>query len=117
MIVLVTRDLFFASKVTGTAQQLGIAAVSVDSVPALHERIVAGDVTGIVLDLGSGILAAEIASAAASASPRPKVIGFGAHVETSALDAARAAGFDDVMPRSRFSSTLPSILQELAPAS
>lgn len=31
-----------------------------------------------------------------------RVIGFGSHVDTETLDAARAAGCDEVLPRSRF---------------
>ncbi len=31
-----------------------------------------------------------------------RLIGFGSHVDTDTLDAARAAGCDEVLPRSRF---------------
>jgi DNA-binding NarL/FixJ family response regulator len=54
---------------------------------------------------------ANVVSAVSDISPRPKVIAFGAHVQTAQLDAAREAGCDDVMPRSKFSTALPEILR------
>jgi hypothetical protein len=110
MILLLTRDVFFASKVTGTAQQLGLRAETVMTLELLRERIANGDVTGVILDLGSGIAPADIVAAA---TPRPKLIAFGAHVDSAALQTAQDAGFDDVMPRSRFSATLPELLRAL----
>jgi hypothetical protein len=41
---------------------------------------------------------------------RPVVIAFGAHVQADRLRSAREAGCDEVMPRSKFSATLPEIL-------
>jgi hypothetical protein len=116
MIVLVTRDLFFASKVTGTARQLGLPAASVSTLDAVRERMAAGGVTAVILDLGSGLPPGELAAAVVTSETgtRPKLAAFGAHVETAALDAARTAGFDDVLPRSRFSATLPALLQSLS---
>jgi CheY-like chemotaxis protein len=43
--------------------------------------------------------------------PAP-VIAFGSHVATARLQAAREAGCTDVMPRSRFSASLPELLQQ-----
>ena len=39
-----------------------------------------------------------------------RVIAYGSHVDRDLLDAARAAGVDDVLPRSAFFTRLPSIL-------
>ena len=113
MILLLTRDVFFASKVTGTAQQLGLAAATVMSLDALREKLTVGRVSGVILDLGSGIAPAEV-QGIVTVSPRPKLIAFGAHVDTVALQAAQAAGFDDVMPRSKFAGTLPELLQRIS---
>lgn len=110
MILLVSRDVFFASKVTGTAQQLGLSAATVMSVDALRERVAADAVACVILDLGSGISPADVHSATAAVS-RPLLIAFGAHVDTAALAAAKQAGFNEVLPRSRFSADLASILQ------
>jgi hypothetical protein len=112
MLVLLSRDLFFASKVTGTAQRLGLSAVTVPTVAALRERLSAGDVTGVMLDLGCGILAADVAGACPL--PRPKLLAFGAHVDVAALESAVQSGFDDVLPRSKFSAQLPELLRGMA---
>ena len=44
--------------------------------------------------------------------PRPIVIGFGSHVDVERLELARAAGFDQVLPRSKFSASLPELLRQ-----
>jgi DNA-binding NarL/FixJ family response regulator len=49
----------------------------------------------------------------AAAGPVP-AIAFGSHVDKERLDEARAAGCDEVMPRSRFSSELPALLRRYA---
>jgi hypothetical protein len=110
MIILVSRDVFFASKVTGTAQQLGLSAATAMSVEALRDWLAGGDVTGVILDLGSGVSAGEVMAAVDSVQ-RPRLVAFGAHVDEAALRSARDAGFDDVLPRSRFSTELVSILR------
>lgn len=38
-----------------------------------------------------------------------RVIGFGSHVDTERLDAARAAGCTEVLPRSQFFARLPLV--------
>lgn len=38
---------------------------------------------------------------------RTRVVAFGSHVDTEVLDAARAAGCAEVLPRSRFFTRLP----------
>ena len=110
MILLITRDVFFASKVTGTAQQLGLAAAVVDSLPLLKERFAVDSVSAVILDLGSGIAPGDV-KAAVPADQSPRLIAFGAHVDTKALRSASDAGFDEVLPRSRFSEKLPELLR------
>jgi hypothetical protein len=39
-----------------------------------------------------------------------RTIAYGSHVDTAVLDAARAAGCDEVLPRSAFFSHLPTLL-------
>lgn len=108
MLILISRDLFFASKVTGTAAALGLKAITVGSVDQIPD-----DVTGVMLDLNSGVSRADVI-AAIPVDRRGKTLAFGPHVDTAALNAATAAGFQTVLPRSRFSAELPRWLQELA---
>jgi len=44
-------------------------------------------------------------------SPSPELVAFGSHVDEAALSAARAAGFDRVMPNSRFQKELPDLVR------
>ena len=41
---------------------------------------------------------------------RPRVVAYGSHVDTATLRAARAAGCDPVLPRSKFVEDLPTDL-------
>ena len=58
-----------------------------------------GDADVVVLDLGGH--AAEVAALRA-AHPDVRIVAFGRHDDVAALDAARAAGADRVLPRSQF---------------
>lgn len=51
-------------------------------------------------------------SIAAFAALGGHTIGFGAHVDTARLEAAEAAGFDEVMARSAFFRRLPDLLSD-----
>ena len=109
--LLICQDLFFGSKVSGTAGQLGISVSTVASVAQAIERTGQPGCRLILLDLGmQGVDPAELMNALTE-DVRPRVVAFGAHVHEAQLEAARQAGCDDVMPRSRFSATLPEILR------
>lgn len=110
--ILLSRDLFFGSKVTGTAQALGLRVEMLGDVSQLREKVAAPGCRLVLFDLSfSEVSPAELMSGLAAGENRPKVVAFGAHVQTSLLEAARDAGCDEVMPRSKFSATLPEILR------
>ena len=110
--LLLTTNLLFSSMVTGTAAALG------------HEVAVAGDVAEavelcrdrpsayVIIDLG--LAEVEVAPAVArlrEAAGAVPVIAYGSHVDKARLDEACAAGCDEVLPRSKFSTELPAILR------
>jgi CheY-like chemotaxis protein len=111
--LLLSRDLIFTSKITGTARALG------------HRVLVAGDATlaatmieqwsprVVFVDLSAGDLSQPAALLAFRnlAAPTTPFVAFGSHVDTAALDAARDAGCDPVLPRSRFSAELPDLIR------
>lgn len=107
------RDLFFSSKVTGTARQLGwemeVAANISDAVASCEN----GAYRCLFFDLEMPQSDLVHLMDNLPEENRPVVIAFGAHVHTERLEAARAAGCDQVMPRSRFSSELPELLRGL----
>ncbi len=108
--LLVSSDLFFTSKVTSTAQALGLRVDSVDDPAAAVTRLQAGGIACVFVDLAAPQASVDAVMAALPPASRVPVIAFGSHVATDILDSARDAGAE-VMPRSQFSATLPDILK------
>jgi hypothetical protein len=109
--LLFTRDLFFASKVTGTAQALGLVVRSGSSLEQLRESVGADDLKLVILDLDcAGITPADV-MAALPAGNAVSTVAFGPHVHEQQLADAREAGFHQVLPRSKFSTGLVEILK------
>lgn len=110
--LLVSGDLFFASKVTGTAQALGFRVETAGTVERALSRIAGQPYRCVLIDLALPGLEVRQITAVLPPQARPRTIAFGSHVDTARLEEARSAGCDDVMPRSRFSATLPDLLRE-----
>lgn len=108
--LLISPDLFFTSKVTGTAQALGLRVDSVDDIAAATSRLEAGDIGCVLFDLAAPRVTVADLLAAMTDSTRVPIIAFGSHVNVELLESARFAGAE-VMPRSQFSATLPQILR------
>ena len=116
MLLYACQDLVFATKIGSTAEALGVAARRVhDAEEAVAAMIEAPDragepATGLLVDLELGEAARDLIREAKAHQPGTIVIGFGAHVEKETLEAARSAGADEVMPRSRFTQKLPDLV-------
>ncbi len=111
--LLLCRDLFFVSKVTGTARALG-HLLKVASSPARAEELIAqGPPKVVFVDLAAGDLVAAPALRLyqKAAGPATPFVAFGSHVDTVALADARAAGCDPVLPRSAFTAELPELIR------
>ncbi|HUE77035.1 MAG TPA: hypothetical protein VMM83_03760 [Longimicrobiales bacterium] len=104
-ITALVADLMFASRVRGVAP----GARTVHRGDALEGAT--GPATRLVLvDLhASGALQAIEALRAAGTTAQ--IVAFGSHVETDALQAARAAGADRVLARSAFVRELPALVR------
>ena len=111
--LLLTRDLMFTSKVTGTAAALGLRIETLGTLDALQARAAAVQPRVVFIDLGCVEFAPQAVMDRLTAEPRPVVIAFGSHVDVGRLEAALAAGCDDAMPRSRFSAALPDLLRQI----
>jgi len=94
-------DLFFQMKLAETAKHLGL------------EAKVAGNAESL-LQLLDPLPALEAVQRLRAVQPNLRVVGFLSHVETELAAKARLAGFDEVMPRSKFSMHLPQILAAAA---
>jgi hypothetical protein len=112
--VLVSRDLIFISKITGTARALGYgvavagnSALVSKTIDDVKPKVVFVDLAAAELGRAEAILAYQKAAGA-----QVPIVAFGSHVDTASLDAAREAGCREVMPRSRFTIELPNLIRK-----
>ena len=110
--LLLTRDLMFTSKVTGTAAALGVRILTVGSLDSLQSQAETNRPKAVFVDLACTDFEPRAVLDRLPMNPRPVVIAFGSHVDTERLELARAAGCDDVLARSKFSATLPELLRQ-----
>ncbi|TWT88530.1 hypothetical protein Mal64_20130 [Pseudobythopirellula maris] len=106
MIVLISRDLMAGSAIEGPARSAGMAVriVSPDNAPDPAAKLYAID-----LSTPAGDLAALVA-ALRTASPEAAVVAYAPHVHEAKLEAARAAGCDEVLTRGQFYRSLGDIV-------
>jgi CheY-like chemotaxis protein len=114
--VLLSRDLFFTSKITGTAAALGYRVDTSADMQDAIERLTALGSSCLFVDLAMPDLQIGTLVDSLPAKKKPVIVAFGAHVDAARLEEARTAGCDEVLPRSRFSSTLPDILKRYLPS-
>ena len=112
-VIAVVDDLFFASKIRGTAEQLGVSVSFPRASEALIEAALRDQPALIICDLHATridpIELAELLKSDERLRPIP-LLGFFSHVQTELQDQAEQAGFDRVIPRSAFAKNLPVIL-------
>ncbi len=112
-IIAVVDDLFFASKIRGTAEELGVTARFARSIDAMVEAARHDRPSLIICDLHSQkVDPMELAKQLKADEQLRSIplIGFFSHVQTELQRQAEAAGFDQVIPRSAFSKHLADIL-------
>src|SRR5262245_9327895 len=112
--LLLCDDLLFTSRITGTAGVLGLTLQGVKSAAALQAAVQNGTPRCVIVDLHNpGLVIAELVDwLRQQCDPMPRLIAYGSHVDTATLKAARTAGCDVVLPRSKFVEELPDKLAE-----
>lgn len=110
---MLSRDLIFTSKITGTASHLG-TLVTVAGNLALAETLIRDWRPRVVfVDLAAGEWTSrEVLERLIIASDATPFLAFGSHVDSERLEMARLAGCSQVMPRSKFSAQLPELIRE-----
>jgi CheY-like chemotaxis protein len=112
-VIAVVDDLFFASKIRGTAEQLGVTVSFPRRADALMEAALRAQPALIICDLHATridlIELAKLLKADERLRSIP-LLGFFSHVQTELQHQAEQAGFDRVIPRSAFTKHLPDIL-------
>lgn len=120
MVLVAVDDLLFSSKIRTVARLAGIDIVFARTPPEILGQMRALKPGLVIFDLNSAkadpinTLTAIKAEPDLAATP---TIGFVSHVDASTISAARAAGIDDVMPRSAFVTQLADILRGGQPPS
>ena len=124
-VIALIDDVFFQAKVMETAKQTGTTLETVTTGEQLLKAAAASPSALIVVDLNAreGALDAveQLCNARglrlepdgiSNAPEKPRsVIAFLSHVQTDLAERARAAGCQDVMPRSKFTQNLAAILR------
>ena len=112
-VIAVVDDLFFASKIRGTAEQFGVTASFPRRIDALLEAALRDQPQLIICDLHATridpITLAEQLKKDEHLRSIP-LLGFFSHVQTELQRQAVEAGFDQVLPRSAFTRDLAAIL-------
>jgi CheY-like chemotaxis protein len=111
---LLSDDLLFTSRITGTARDLGLTVQAARSVDVLRKLAQQQAPSCVIVDLSNpGLDIVQLNRWLADlGGPKPRVVAYGSHVDTATLRAAREAGCDEVLPRSKFVEDLPRKLAD-----
>jgi DNA-binding NarL/FixJ family response regulator len=108
-VVALMDDLFFQMKVAETAKHLGLelkVAANSDALMAL----LASAPKLVIVDLNARSQPIQAIERLRAEKNGARVVAFLSHVQTELAAQARAAGCDEVMPRSAFTQNLAAIL-------
>ncbi len=114
-VLIAVDDLFFASKITETAQRLGIPLLFARSQDEVIARALSEKPALLIVDLNSTRCnpLETISQIKEDADLRHiPIVGFLSHIQADLKVKATMVGCDRVMPRSVFAAHLPKILGE-----
>jgi len=111
-VVAVVPDLFFATRISATAREVGVA-LEILAPDAALAAIRNAPPSLVLLDLHApgDPLALVRALRAGPETRTVPVLGFYAHVDQALRQAALEAGVDQALPRSAFTHMLPALLR------
>lgn len=105
--LLLSDDLIFASRITGTARASGLAVRQVRALDRLVETAQETGARCVILDLAfPGLNVPGLIQRLGELKTPPRVVAYGSHVDAASLSAARAAGCQPTLPRSKFVEVL-----------
>ena len=109
-VVALMDDLFFQMKLAETAKHLGVEVKVATTADALLPLLDSAPPKLLIVDLNSRNGPIAAIEQLRAAKNRVRVVGFLSHVQTELAAQARAAGCDEVLPRSAFTQNLAEIL-------
>lgn len=99
--LMLSDDLMFTSRLVGFAQPLGLTLRTAKTAEALERA--AEPLSCVLVDLQlPGLELPSLVRAVREKHPGCRIVGYGSHVAADVLKAAREAGCDLVLPRSKF---------------
>jgi CheY-like chemotaxis protein len=112
--LLLSDDLMFTSRIVGTAADLGFTVKPAKAAEALIALAAEETPRCVIVDLSNPTLEISrvIGQLRAPGLPAPRIVAYGSHVDTAKLQAAREAGCNVVLSRSRFVGELPKSLPD-----
>ncbi|HMF16484.1 MAG TPA: hypothetical protein VKE98_04720 [Gemmataceae bacterium] len=109
--LLLCDDLMFTSRITGTARTHALTLKSVRSQAELEALATQQSPSCVLIDLANpGLVIVDLIRKLRPEGKGPYLVAFGSHVDAATLNAARQAGCDLVLPRSKFIDELPTAL-------
>jgi CheY-like chemotaxis protein len=105
-------DLFFQARIAETARQVGVGLKTVTSGDALVAAAEAESPKLVLVDLNARQGALEAVERMQAAGNSIPILAFLSHVQTELAERARAAGCQQVLPRSKFTAELADILRQ-----
>jgi CheY-like chemotaxis protein len=118
-VVAVIDDLFFVGKLQGTARQVGVSLTVVRAVDFDLEALREDKPPLVIFDLNTtSANAVELVRQLKKDTELKQVpvLGFFSHVQLELQRVAQEAGCEQVLPRSKFTATLPELLRQFAKA-
>jgi DNA-binding NtrC family response regulator len=109
-IVVLIDDIFFQAKLMETAKQVGVEVRAVSTAEALDTEIAKSAPRLVVVDLNAASNPLQTFERLRASGAGIPSIGFLSHVQVDLAERARAAGCGEVMPRSKFTQNLATIL-------
>jgi CheY-like chemotaxis protein len=109
-VVALIDDLFFQAKLLETAKQVGVEVRTCTTADALDAEIARVAPKLIVVDLNARSGPFEALERLQAGGANIPLIAFLSHVQVGLAERARAAGCAEVMPRSKFTLNLATIL-------
>jgi PleD family two-component response regulator len=111
MILAAVDDLLFRSKIRATAKQVGVDVAFARTADEVLTQVREHKPTHAIFDLNSGKTDPVRVIGLLKAESSVRTIAFASHVHVDLIDAAKAAGADQVLPRSAFAAHLADILR------
>lgn len=112
--LLLSDDMMFTSRITGTVRDLGLSMKTARAVDPLKTLVQSERPACVIVDLANpGLVIGDLTGwLAETCLPALRVVAYGSHVDTETLQRAKESGCDVVLPRSKFVTELPNKLRE-----